>query len=106
MKQLVIYTSPKDNSFLSKSDFGQIKPQNRDRMKNKHKEGGVPFASKKLGDLTPRQKENGTRKVLNLPDNFIPERSNKEDKRPYSWKEFAMDLCADSGDKYYDHEVN
>lgn len=104
MKQLVIYTSPKETK-LSKSDYGQTNPVNRQRMKQKHKEG-VSFASRRLGDLTPRQTESGSRKVLNLPDNFVPERSNKEDKRPYSWKDFAQDLCVDAGDKYYGHEIN
>lgn len=87
MAQLVIYTSPREEGRLSASEFGQIKPSPYTKSLRKRNN---------KGPLTPRIKEKGSKRVINLP--FY------DPKTDYS--ALAQDMCYDAGDKYFGHEIN
>jgi len=88
MAQLVIYTSPREER-MTKSEFGQFERNLDPHTKKLRKQNNK-------GPLTPRLKERGSKRVINLP--FY------DPKTDYS--SLAQDLCLDAGDKFYGHEIN
>lgn len=86
MAQLIIYTSPRGG-------VNQITPSEKGQLSYVKKR--ISSLKNRKGPLTPRIKDNSTRKVINLL--YCDPKTN--------FTQLAQDFCHDSGDKYYGHEI-